>query len=152
MSMDMAPTGVPDTYFAAIPTNTLGPGQMLRWRVVATDNTGVSGTAPEFSDLNDNEQYYGTVAVDSTIATNLPVLYWFIQSSAALDGSDTPTRCALFYKAIGDTGVGRFYDNVLADRHGQSSSGFPKKSSQRSEPRTWTSCRTGATNPKRTTR
>ena len=41
---------------------------MLRWRVVATDNTGVTGTAPQFSDPIDNEQYYGTVAVDSTIA------------------------------------------------------------------------------------
>ena len=51
---------------------------MLRWRVVATDNTAVTGTAPAFSDPIDNEQYYGTVAVDSTIETSLPVLYWFI--------------------------------------------------------------------------
>ena len=127
-TVNMTLTATPGVYTASIPTNTLTPGQMLRWRVVATDDAGAIGTGPQFSDAADNEQYYGTVAVDPSIQTNLPVLYWFIQSTTALDGSDTPTRCSLFYKAFGDTGVGRFYDNVLVDRHGQSSSGFPKKS------------------------
>ena len=127
-TLNMTPTATEGTYTASIPTNTLGAGQMLRWRVVATDSNGATGTGPEFSDPNDNEQYYGTVAEDSSIETLLPVLYWFIQSTSALDASDTPTRCSLFYKAFGATGAGRFYDNVLVDRHGQSSSGFPKKS------------------------
>jgi hypothetical protein len=127
-TVNMTLTPTPGIYTASIPTNTLAAGQMLRWRVVATDDNGATGTGPEFSDAADNEQYYGTVAVDSTIQSDLPVLYWFIQSAAALDASDTPTRCSLLYKAFGDTGVGRFYDNVLVDRHGQSSGGFPKKS------------------------
>jgi hypothetical protein len=164
-SLDMTPTGVADTFSARIPTSGIGAGQMLRWRVVATDNTGVSATAPEYSDPNDNEQYYGTVIVDPAIETNLPVLYWFIQSTSALDGSDTPTRCSLFYKAVGDPGVGRFYDNVLVDRHGQSSSGFLKRATtstsmkttgssgtpRRSEQRTWICSRTGVTNRRHTT-
>lgn len=114
-------------YTGQIPTSTLGAGQMLRWRVVATDNTAVVGTGPEYSDPLDNEQYHGTVAVDPSIASNLPVLYWFIVTPGQADNA-TGTRCSMFYKAPGDTTVGRFYDNVEVNLHGQSSSGFPKKS------------------------
>ncbi|MEO8350383.1 MAG: CotH kinase family protein, partial [Chthoniobacteraceae bacterium] len=126
-TLDMSPTGTPNEYSAQIPTNTLGAGQMLRWRVVATDNGGVTGTAPEFSDPLDNEQYYGTVAVDSSIESNLPVLYWFTPNPAAA-GSTSGTRNSFFFRAPGDTGVGRFYDNARIDLHGQSSAGFAKKS------------------------
>ena len=127
VSVDMTLTGAPNVYTANIPTNTLGAGQMLRWRVVATDNTAIAGTAPEYSDALDNEQYYGTVAEDSSIETSLPVLYWFASSSTAADNA-TGTRNSFFFKARGETGVGRFYDNVEINLHGQSSSGFTKKS------------------------
>jgi hypothetical protein len=67
VSVNMVDTGVapgdpPETHTWAgqIPTSTLGAGQMLRWRVVATDNTAIAGTGPAFSDPIDNEQYYGT--------------------------------------------------------------------------------------------
>jgi hypothetical protein len=110
-----------------IPTNGLGAGQMLRWRVVATDNINATSTAPPYADTLDNEQYYGTVAVDSSIQTSLPVIYWFITTATAADNA-TGTRCSFFYKAIGETGVGRFYDNVEVNVHGQSSAGFAKKS------------------------
>jgi hypothetical protein len=126
-SVNMTLTATPGVYTASIPTSALGAGQMLRWRVVATDNTAVAGTAPEFSDTLDNEKYYGTVAVDSTISTSLPVLYWFTPSSTAAD-SASGTRNSFFYKAPGDLGVGRFYDNVEINIHGQSSQGFAKKS------------------------
>ena len=114
-------------YTTQIPTNTLGAGQMLRWRVVATDNTGIAGTAPPYSDPTDNEQYYGTVAVDPSIQTAQPILYWFITSATAADNA-TGTRCSVFFRAFGDAGVGRFYDNVEVNVHGQSSAGFSKKS------------------------
>ena len=114
-------------YTAQISTEQLGPGQMLRWRVVATDDTGATGTGPEFSDALDNEKYFGTVALDTTIESNLPVLYWFIPVAGQADNG-TGRRSSFFLKAPGDTTVGRFYDNVRADLHGQSSSGFPKKS------------------------
>jgi hypothetical protein len=99
----------------------------LRWRVVATDNTAVAGTAPEYSDILDNEQYYGTVAVDSSIASNLPVLYWFKRDADSADNA-SGVRNSFFFRALGEPGVGRFYDNVEINLHGQSSSGFPKKS------------------------
>lgn len=121
---DVAGDGV---YSAQIATNTLGAGQMFRWRVVAADNTNVTSTAPAFADAIDNEKYYGTVAVDSSIQTALPVIYWFIPTATGAD-TTAGTRCSVFYKAIGETGVGRFYDNVEANVHGQSSSGFSKKS------------------------
>ncbi len=126
-SVNMTLTATPNVYTANVPTNSLKAGQMLRWRVVATDNTGIAGTAPEYADPIDNEQYYGTVAVDSTIETSLPVLYWFTPNSTAADNA-TGTRNSFFYKAPGDTGAGRFYDNVEINIHGQSSAGFVKKS------------------------
>ena len=45
-TVNMTPLPRPPTtsITASIPTGTLGAGQMLRWRVVATDNTGVTGT------------------------------------------------------------------------------------------------------------
>jgi hypothetical protein len=115
------------TYTAQIPTSTLGAGQMLRWRVIATDNTSVTATAPPYTDPVDNEQYYGTAAVDSSIETALPVLYWFVQDLNTVHNTTT-TRCSFLYKAIGDSGIGRFYDNVLVNVHGQSSANFNKKS------------------------
>ena len=126
-SVNMTLTSTPNVYAATIPTNTLGPGQMLRWRVVATDNTAVAGTAPAYSDPTNNEQYYGTVAVDSTIATGLPVLYWFSPTATAADNS-SGVRCSYFFTALGDTTPGTFYDNVGVDPHGQSSAGWPKHS------------------------
>ena len=126
-TVNMTLTATPNVYTGTIPTSALKAGQMLRWRVLATDNTGTIGKAPEYSDPIDNEQYYGTVAVDSSIETSLPILYWFTPSSTAADNA-TGTRNSFFFKARGDTGVGRFYDNVEINLHGQSSAGFAKKS------------------------
>ena len=52
--------------------------------------------------------------------TALPVLHWFT-SNAAGAGTATGSRGSVYYE-------GEFYDNVLFTLHGQSSSGFPKKS------------------------
>ena len=116
-------------FSGSIPTSGVGPGQMLRWRVVASDNTAVTGTAPEFSDPTDTEQYYGTVAVDSTVTSSLPVLYWFIPSISTVDGGsgEGDYRCSMYFQAIGETVVGRFYDNVKVNKHGQTTAGFAKK-------------------------
>jgi hypothetical protein len=48
------------------------------------------------------------------------VLHWFIQSATGAD-SDAGSRASLYF-------LGRFYDNVYMNIHGQSSRGFPKKS------------------------
>ena len=65
---------------AQISTASLGPGQMLRWRVIATDNTAIAATDPPYIDPLDNDQYFGTVAADASIETALPVLWWFTRA------------------------------------------------------------------------
>lgn len=117
-----------DSIFTAqIPTNTIGTGQMLRWRVVAKDNTNITSTAPLYLDTADNDQYFGTTALNSTIESSLPVLYFFVSDTNA-PNNEVGTRCSIFFKAPGDTSAGRFYDNVEVNQHGQSSANFTKKS------------------------
>jgi hypothetical protein len=111
------------TYSGLLPTTALGPGQMLRWRVSATDNNTVPAvsTDPPFLDITDNDQFYGTVALDAPSQgienSQLPILHWFVQDANA-SRTEGGTRCSFFY-------LGRFYDNVHVNLHGQSSSGFP---------------------------
>jgi hypothetical protein len=105
-------------YTAQIPTIGLGEGQMVRWRVLATDATGSTSTDPPFRDTTDNDKYFGTVAQETQTANSqLPVMHWFVQVPGASQ-SEGGTRCSLFF-------LGRFYDNVYVNLHGQSSSGFP---------------------------
>lgn len=107
-------------YSALIPTATVGYGQMIRWRIIATDNAGIVSTSPPFPIATDSEQYYGTVAQDPSIVSQLPVVHWFVLDTANSTTS-TGTRCSMFYKD-------RFYDNFFCSIHGQSTQGFPKKS------------------------
>lgn len=106
-----------------IPTTGLTQGQMLRWRISATDNNATPSvsTDPPYLDPTDNDQYYGTVAEDAPAQgisnSNLPILHWFVQNPAG-SRSEGGTRCSLYY-------LGKFYDNVFVNLHGQSSSGFP---------------------------
>jgi hypothetical protein len=112
-------------FTAQIPTTGLSVGQMLRWRVVASDSAGNVSTDPLFIDLDgiagqDTDQYFGTIAPDAGYTTALPVLHWFVEnpgSAETLGG----TRTSIFF-------LGRFYDFVEVNLHGQSTSGFPKKS------------------------
>jgi len=57
---------------------------------------------------------------DPSIQTNLEVLHWFVENPAAA-ATWAGTRASLYWR-------GEFYDNVRFDLHGQSTSGFPKKS------------------------
>ena len=105
---------------AVIPGAAFVPGEMTRWRIVATDAKGTETHAPAFRSPTDSEQYFGTVPRDARIATALPVLRWFTSSPGGA-GTTTGSRGAIHYG-------GEFYDNVLFTVHGQSSAGFPKKS------------------------
>ncbi|HUF60585.1 MAG TPA: lamin tail domain-containing protein [Verrucomicrobiales bacterium] len=111
-------------YTASIPlTSVFGPvvqeGQMIRWRVEASGVSGNRSQLPTFHDPLNSEEYYGTVAADSELETsNLSVLHVFVENANA---AQNPGRRSLFY-------LGEFYDNVEFTIHGQSSSGFPKKS------------------------
>ena len=108
-------------YTATISTNNLSAGQMLRWRVVATDTMGNSTKAPPFPDPIDSPEYCGTIALDPSLDTSLlPVLHWFTSNPGGANNRAGVRSSAYF--------LGEFYDNILTDLHGQSTSGFPKKS------------------------
>ena len=114
-----------DTIFTAqIPTTAMTAGQMLRWRVEAKDNASTAATNPPYRDTADNDKYFGTVALDGITTSSLPILHWFITDAdlTSVEAADNNfVRTSFFY-------LGKFYDNVRADRHGQSTAGFPKKS------------------------
>jgi hypothetical protein len=103
-----------------IPAAAFGPGEMTRWRFIATDSQGTMTKEPAYRAPLDSEQYFGTVAQDPRIQTALPVFHWFTSNPAGA-GTATGSRGSVYYE-------GEFYDNVLFSLHGQSSSGFPKKS------------------------
>lgn len=103
-----------------IPGTALAAGEMTRWRFVATDRRGSATQLPAYRAPLDSDQYFGTVALDVGLRTELPVLHWFT-TNVARAGTSGGARGSVFY-------AGEFYDNVLFTLHGQSSAGFPKKS------------------------
>ncbi len=140
-------------YTASIPTTSLLPGEMIRWRIVAQDNSaspiyaydppypGFSSTAlptnpPPVDAFMEAEQYFGTIALPALVGnTSLPVLHWYFTGpDNTVNGNGT--RCSFFWQPLplDQPPAGyvppkpRFYDNVLVNIHGQSSQGFPKKS------------------------
>ena len=97
------------------------PGEMLRWRIVATDSTGAAAVDPPYADPLNSPQYFGTVVNDPATATSqLQIFHWF-PVSAASAATSTGDRGSVFH-------LGEFYDNVRARVHGQSTVGFAKKS------------------------
>ena len=107
--VNMTPVGG-DVYSATIPTTGLAAGQMLRWRVIASDNTAVLATAPSYLSTTDSDQYYGTVAVDG-VATQLPIYHvfangWTLGNTHPIDQNNVGGRVAFFYD-------GELYDNVF---------------------------------------
>jgi CotH kinase protein/Lamin Tail Domain len=109
-------------YTAQIPDSAFHAGQMVRWYVTAADTSGTTSRAPRFSDPLDSPEYYGTVIVDPSVNTGLPVLYWFVEDPNAAAGDDG-TRASLYM-------LGQFYDNIEVDLHGNSTTQplFTKKS------------------------
>jgi hypothetical protein len=108
-------------FTAVIPTGGLEAGEMLRWKVTASDTTDADSQSPPFSDPLDSPQYYGTIAEDPSVdSSNLPVLHWFTANPSGAT-TTSGSRGSVYYQ-------GEFYDNIQADRHGQSTGGFPKKS------------------------
>lgn len=105
---------------AVIPASAATSNQMVRWFISSTDAAGRASRWPIFSDPVRTPQYLGTVVADSGLTNPLPVVHWFLQNVAGAD-LDAGTRCAVYF-------LGRFYDNIFVNIHGQSSRGFPKKS------------------------
>lgn len=103
--------GAGGTYTAAIPTTGVTAGQMLRWRIIATDNTGVQGTAPAYLSPTNSDQYFGTVALDA-VSTQLPIYHVFVSGTYTynnahpIDQNNVGGRASFFYD-------GELYDNVF---------------------------------------
>lgn len=133
-----------DSIFSAnVPTTSLNPGEMIRWRVEARDTANQYAYAPPYPAFSvgappanpppvggtgadtflDIAQYYGTMASSASVTqySQLPVLYWFVKAadiSPVYGTAGTSASSSMFYR-------GKFYDNVYTERHGQSSAGFP---------------------------
>ncbi len=107
--LNMTP-GAGGIYTATVPTTQLTAGQMLRWRVIASDNTAIQSTAPSFLSATDSDQYYGTVSLDG-VTTQLPIYHVFVpgtytfNNAHVIDQNNVGGRASFFYD-------GELYDNV----------------------------------------
>ncbi len=106
-------------YSATIPQELAYPGAMLRWYVRAIDQNGQASRNPLFPWQDNSPAYYGTVVQNPTIASDLPILYWFTQDKNAAR-SRSGTRACLFYD-------GEFYDNIFVRRRGGATVGSDSK-------------------------
>jgi hypothetical protein len=105
---------------AGIPLTGVNAGDMIRWRVTATDSAGGSRNSPPYPSTTDSPKYHGTVAagVNPAGRTRLDGLSLFIQNIGA-SKTTAGTRASLFWN-------GRFYDNVDINLH--ASNAYAKRS------------------------
>jgi len=120
-TLQMSPLG-DDVYITSFFATGLQPGEMVRWRIEARDSANRLAESPAHAeDPLDRDRYFGTVVTDSSLASsNMPILHWFLANPAGAE-TEAGARGSVYF-------LGRFYDNVNADIHGQSTRGFPKKS------------------------
>lgn len=107
-------------FSASLPLTNLRAGEMIRWRIVASDQEDEQSRAPLFFDPVNSPEYYGTAAIDPAVDSNLPILEWFIANPSAAN-TRTGTRASVLH-------LGEFYDNVFCRVRGGSSAGLNKKS------------------------
>ncbi|MFV2067504.1 MAG: lamin tail domain-containing protein [Pirellulales bacterium] len=108
-------------YGATIPGGIATAGQMLRYRITAGTVPENAFRAPVFIDPTNRQQYFGTVIVDPSIDSQLPVFHLFLEDPDAANTSEG-THGALFHD-------GQFYDNIVIDASGRTvGRSGPKKS------------------------
>ncbi|MBE0534618.1 MAG: lamin tail domain-containing protein [Phycisphaerae bacterium] len=108
-----------DGVFAAvIPHTAFGPGAMIRWYVTAEDDKGVRTREPMFLLPEKSPEYFGTVARDASIQTNMQVFEYFVANVAAA-GTRSGTRASVYF-------LGEFYDNVFIRLRGGNTTGGRK--------------------------
>jgi hypothetical protein len=106
-------------YTAVIPRASYAAGNMVRWFYTARDSFDNTSRWPQFPDPYGSPQYYGTIVEDTTVTTNLPVVYWFVEDTWAVT-QRTGTRCSVWHN-------GEFYDNIFVrNRGGGVTSWWPK--------------------------
>jgi len=106
-------------YTAVIPSLAYNAGDMIRWKVTASDTKGNTSRFPLYPYPNDSPEFFGTVVADSSVNSRLPVIEWFVENVAASE-TRGGTRCSVYY-------LGEFYDNVDIHIRGGSTAGAPKK-------------------------
>ncbi|TSA56219.1 MAG: hypothetical protein D4R45_01135 [Planctomycetaceae bacterium] len=106
-------------YTAVVPSVNYNHGDMIRWKVTANDTKGNTSRFPLYPYPNDSPEYFGTVVVDSSINSSLPVIEWFVENVGASD-SRGGTRCSVYY-------LDEFYDNIDIHIRGGSTASAPKK-------------------------
>ena len=109
-------------YAATLPADLASPGQMIRYRIVATDTLGATSRWPLFPSATSSPEYLGTLVQPTNFVTQLPVFHLFIAPNQ-LAGIDTESggRIALFHD-------GELYDNAYMELRGNTSAGLNKKS------------------------
>ena len=121
-SIEMAPSDAPETdpgtFVATIPAGSFDPGDMIRWRVEASSSNGESAKEPPHRLSRGSPEYHGTVAIDPSIESSLPVIHWFVERPTRAD-TRSGTRASLFH-------LGRFYDNIFCRTRGQSTANWEK--------------------------
>ncbi len=106
-------------YTAIIPGLVCEVGNMVRWRIDATDTEGRMVRDPLFLRPDESPEFYGTVVPDPGLAASLPVLYWFSEEPARTR-TRSGGRASVFFD-------GEFYDNVFVRQRG----GYTARDSQK---------------------
>jgi len=99
-------------YAATIPAGEYGPGDMVRWKLISYDQQNVS-YSPHFlvkEGRIQSAEYFGTVAADPSVRTELPIFQYFVENTGA-EGKRSGTRASVFYD-------GEFYDNIFVRLRG----------------------------------
>ncbi|MBM3847103.1 MAG: hypothetical protein FJ405_12570, partial [Verrucomicrobia bacterium] len=105
-------------YGATIPASAYKAGQMVRYYVRAWDVNSNFTRDPVFTRGKLAPEYWGTIVHNPALTNPLPVFYWFAQTA---DPVGSPGASSIYWN-------GQFLDNVRFTVHGQSSSGFTKRS------------------------
>jgi hypothetical protein len=106
-------------YGATVPGSASTPGQMVRWYISAADTKARISRWPPYASPLNSPQYLGTVVADPAVTSQLPILQWFVQDTAAAE-TDSGTRASVYH-------LGQFYDNIKVHLRGNTSTYWPKK-------------------------
>ncbi len=105
---------------AIIPGSSAAAGNMVRWSALASDGFGGVNRYPGFHSSDNSPEYQGTIVLDATVTSSLPIYHWFVENPSAAN-TWAGTRASLFYD-------GDFYDNIYVRKRGGSSAFWSKKS------------------------
>lgn len=109
-------------FSATIPASASSVGQMVRWRIEATDTFSRMSREPAYLDRegsNQSPEYLGTVIADPSVPASLPIYHWFTQDEAG-SRNRNGARASFFSE-------GEFHDNIFVRQRG----GFTNTSSQK---------------------